>query len=192
VKNDPTFWYLARASGLVAYGLLTVSVLVGIVLKSRPLEDSAKPAAITDLHRFLAVLALGALGLHALGLVLDRTVDIGLGALLVPGVAPYRPFWTALGVLAAELMVLVYISFSLRRFIGTKNWRRLHWFTYLVFGLATFHGLGAGTDTSRGWALALYGAAAGAVFAAVCWRVLIPPRKGGTNRARHPDRQVAL
>ena len=33
-------------------------------------------------------------------------------------------------------------------------WRRLHWFTYALFGLATFHGVAAGTDTARPWMLA--------------------------------------
>ena len=33
MRSDPTFWILARASGLLAYGLLTSSVLAGIVLK---------------------------------------------------------------------------------------------------------------------------------------------------------------
>ena len=34
MKNDPTFWLLARASGLAAYTLLTTSVLAGLALKS--------------------------------------------------------------------------------------------------------------------------------------------------------------
>ena len=37
MKTDPTFWLLARASGLTAYALLTTSVLAGLTVKSRPL-----------------------------------------------------------------------------------------------------------------------------------------------------------
>jgi DMSO/TMAO reductase YedYZ heme-binding membrane subunit len=175
MKNDPTFWLLARSSGLVAYALLTASVLAGLIVKARPLGRSVSPAAIVDLHRFLALLGLGALVLHGAALVLDDAVDIGLGALLVPGASPYRPLATALGVLAAELMVLIYVSFSQRKRIGAKAWRALHWFTYLVFALATLHGLAAGTDSGRTWALALYGAAVGGVLGAFAWRLLIPP-----------------
>ena len=40
--------------------------------------------------------------------------------------------------------------------IGQRNWRRLHWATYAIFGAATAHGLMAGTDASRRWAFALY------------------------------------
>ena len=192
MKSDPTFWLLARSSGLVAYALLAASVVLGLVVKSRPLGSSVSPAAVVDVHRFLALLGLGALALHGAALVADDAVDIGLGALLVPGASSYRPVATALGVLAAELMVVIYLSFSVRRRIGAKAWRALHWLTYLVFALATLHGLAAGTDSGRTWALAFYGAAVGAVLGAFAWRLVVPPTQGGPRHVPNRDRQVAL
>jgi DMSO/TMAO reductase YedYZ heme-binding membrane subunit len=174
VTHDPTFWLLARATGLTAYALLTASVLAGLVVKAKPFGRAVKPATVVDLHRFLALLGLTALGLHGVTLVLDRTVEIGLGALLVPGLAPYRPFWTGLGVLAGELMLVVYVSFALRRRIGQRNWRRLHWVTYATFAAATLHGILAGSDSGRPWAQALYVGAVGAVVFATAWRVHVP------------------
>lgn len=188
MTHDPTFWIIARSSGLVAYVLVTASVLAGIVLKARPFGRALKPASVTDVHRFLALLGLGALAVHATSLVLDSTVQISPIALLVPGLVPYRPLATGLGVVAAELLVLVYVSFSQRKRIGVKAWRALHWLTYGVFALATVHGIAAGTDTSRPWALPLYGAAVGAVVAAGAWRALLPPAsskpRGGSRRER--------
>ena len=192
MRTDPTFWILARATGLAAYALLTSSVLAGIVLKARPFGRALRPASVTDLHRFLAFLGLGLVAMHGTALVLDSTVQISPAALLVPGLAPYRPLWTALGAVAAELMLLVYVSFALRRRIGARAWRRLHWFTYAVFGLATAHGLAAGTDSGRPWALALYGAATGAVLGAVGWRALVPAAKGGDPRVPDRDRPLAV
>jgi methionine sulfoxide reductase heme-binding subunit len=182
VKTDPTFWLLARASGLSAYVLLTTSVLAGLVLKSRPFGRALRTAFVTDLHRFLALLGLGMLGLHAVALVLDQTVRMPLSALLVPGVSPYRPVAVSLGVLAAELMGMIVLSFSLRRRIGARNWRRLHWAAYLVFVMATVHGLTAGTDSSQSWAHDLYLGAVGAVAFATAWRALARP----TRPARKP------
>ncbi len=173
MKSDPTFWLLARASGMTAYALLTASVLAGLVLKSRPFR-ALKPAAVTDTHRFLALLGLGAIALHGVTLVLDKTIHITPVALVVPGASPYRALPVGIGVLAAELMVLVYASFSLRKRIGPKNWRRLHWATYAIFLAATVHGLAAGTDSAQPWALAIYHAAVGSVAAAVAWRALTP------------------
>jgi sulfoxide reductase heme-binding subunit YedZ len=192
VKADPTFWILARASGLAAYVLLTSSVLVGIVLKARPFGRALKPASVTDLHRFLAFLGLSLIGVHGLALVLDSTLHVWPAALFVPGLVPYRPLWTSLGVIAAELMVVVYISFALRRRIGGRAWRRLHWLTYAIFGLATLHGLAAGTDSGRLWALTLYGSATGAVLGAVGWRALVPADQGGTTRVPDRDRPLAV
>lgn len=177
MKSDPTFWLLARATGLASYALLTVSVLAGLVVKSRPFGRAIKPASATQLHRTLALLSLGALALHGLALVLDKSVAIGLADLVVPGLAPYRPLWTGIGVLAGELMLLVYVSFALRRRIGVKSWRRLHYATYLAFGGATAHGVMAGTDSGQPWVAGLYLGAIGAVAAATAWRALVPPAR---------------
>lgn len=197
MKTDPTFWILARASGMTAYALLTSSVLAGLVLKAKPFGKKLRPATVTDVHRFLALLGLGMLVLHALTILADKTVKMPIVGLFVPGASPYRPLAVGLGVLAAELMVAVYASFSLRSKIGAKNWRRLHWATYGVFLMATIHGLTAGTDTSRPWAQALYLGSVGAVAGATAWRALVPPntkRKRGADddRVSRRDRPVAV
>jgi methionine sulfoxide reductase heme-binding subunit len=184
--RDPTFWILARSSGLTAYVLLTLSMLAGLVVKSRPLGARVKAAAATDTHRFLTLLALGAVSAHGIALMLDSTVRLQLPALLVPGLSPYRPVATALGVLAAELAAVIVLSFPLRKRIGARLWRRLHWATYGVFAAATVHGLAAGTDTSRPWVFSLYLASVSAVVFATAWRFLTRPfrpslRGGGTD-----------
>ena len=190
--KDPTFWILARASGLTAYVLLTLSVLAGLVIKTRPFGRALNAAAATDTHRFLSLLALGAIAVHGLALMLDSTVRITLGALLIPGLAGYRPTATALGVVAAELAVLVLVSFRLRKRIGFRNWRRLHWATYAVFALATAHGLAAGTDTARPWSTSLYLGAVFTVAIATAWRALTRPNPKGVTRVQDRDRSVAV
>lgn len=177
MKNDPTFWLLARASGLTAYSLLTASVLAGLVLKSRPFGRAIKASSVTELHRLLALLGLSALALHGAALMADRTVHMPLAGLFLPGASPYRPAAVAVGVFAGELMALVFISFSLRRLIGQRRWRLLHWSTYAVFALATAHGLLAGSDSAQPWARDLYLAAVGSVAFASVWRALYRPTR---------------
>ena len=176
MHHDPTFWLLARASGLAAYALLTLSVLAGLVLKSRPLAR-LKPAAVTEIHRTLALTGVGALVLHGASLVLDSTVKVSLLALVLPGLVSYRPAAVAVGVVAAWLLVAITASFRLRKRIGIRMWRRLHWLTYLLFAAATLHGIAAGTDTSRPWAAGLYLGSLAAVTAATAWRALVPPAR---------------
>lgn len=184
MTHDPTFWLLARASGLTAYVLLTTTVLAGLVLKSRPFGRALKPATVTDAHRFLTFLALGMLVLHGVALTLDQTVHMPVAALVVPGLSPYRPVAVSLGVVACELAALVAVSFSVRRRIGFRVWRRLHWATYLLFLLATVHGVAAGTDSSRPWAAGLYLGAVGAVAFAASWRALTRPIRPAPAPAR--------
>ena len=183
MKTDPTFWLLARASGFTAYGLLTASVVAGLVLKARPFGGALKPAPTMDVHRFLALLGLGMLVLHGGTLMLDRTLRMPLAGLFEPGASTYRPLAVAAGVVAAEFMALIYASFFLRRWIGGRNWRRLHWATYLVFLLATVHGLASGTDSTQPWARDLYLGAVGAVAFAAAWRALGRPTRPAPERS---------
>ena len=153
MKSDPTFWILARTSGLVAYALLTASVLAGLVLKSRPFGSALKPALVTDLHRFLALLGLGALSLHGLGARprshradLDRRPARARARALPAALDRAR---RARGRTDGGRLRLLLAAHADRG----RNWRRLHWATYLIFALATLHGLAAGTDSGTPWAL---------------------------------------
>ncbi|MCC6222227.1 MAG: ferric reductase-like transmembrane domain-containing protein [Thermoleophilia bacterium] len=184
MSTDPTFWTLARASGLTAYLLLSASVLIGLAVRTRPLGKAVKPAIVVDLHRFLSLLGLGAIALHGLTLVADTASPLSWPDLLVPGLSQYRPFWTGLGVVAAGLTLLVVVSFSARRLTGARVWRRLHWATYGLFAAATAHGLMAGSDTGRGWVALLYAASLGAVGGAAAWRLLAPRTRSPSGRVR--------
>lgn len=182
MKSDPTFWLLARATGLTAYVLLTLSVLAGLTVKSKPFGRALKQPTAVDFHRFVALLGITAVVLHSATLALDHAVDIGIEALFVPGLSPYEPVWTGLGVVAAELMVVVYVSFALKKRLGHKNWRRLHWLTYALFAAATAHGVMAGTDTQAPWVFGIYLGAVGSVVAATVWRALAPPAAAARPR----------
>ena len=48
MKHDPTFWLLARASGMVAYGLLTATLVAGLTLKTRVLRKVNPRASPTS------------------------------------------------------------------------------------------------------------------------------------------------
>jgi sulfoxide reductase heme-binding subunit YedZ len=182
--KDPTFWLQARASGILAYLLVTASVLAGLLLKSRPFGNKPRPAGVTDIHRFVALLALCATAVHGVTLVLDTSIRITVLDLLVPAGIPYRPVATSIGVVAAELMLVVYASFSQRKRIGVANWRRLHWLTYGIFGAMLAHGVLSGTDTGEPWARALYASTLALVAGAIFWRAAVPPRRGAP-RGRH-------
>ncbi len=192
--KEQTFWFLARASGFTAYLLIAASMVAGIVLKSRPFGAKLKAPIALDVHRFITTLALVAIGVHGLALVADHTVEITFGDLVIPFTAPYEPLWTGLGVIAADLALIVAVSFPLKKRIGGRNWRRLHWATYSIFAFSTVHGLMAGTDTAQPWAMNIYLGAVGAVAFATAWRAFagtarpaVPPASSAAVPAPSPE-----
>jgi predicted ferric reductase len=195
--NEQLFWFLARASGITAYLLISAAMIAGIVLKSRPFGAALKAPIALDVHRFITTLAFVAIGVHGLALVADSTVEITFADLVIPFTAPYKPLWTGLGVVAADLAVIVAVSFPLKKRIGGQNWRRLHWATYAIFVFSTAHGLAAGTDTAQPWAMQMYLGAVGAVAFATAWRAFAgPPRPApqqkGVTDVQDRDRPVAV
>jgi DMSO/TMAO reductase YedYZ heme-binding membrane subunit len=159
---SPGVWYLARSAGIVAYLLLSSSVLLGVLMAGRARFTWPK-FAVEEVHRFLAILTGVFIVLHGGSLLLDRVVPISLAQELVPFTSPYRPFAVGLGICAMELMVAVGVTNALRRRMPYRMWRTLHYLTLPAWLLASLHGVLAGTDAGDPWFAAL---AAGA-FAAV-------------------------
>jgi sulfoxide reductase heme-binding subunit YedZ len=164
-------WYTARAAGVVAYALLTSGVLLGVLLAGRVRVPWWPQFAVTDVHRFVALLTGAFVLLHVYSLTLDKYVPTSLAAVFVPGASSYRPFWVALGTVALELLAAVAISNLVRKHIGHARWRRIHYLTFVVWAAATAHGIGAGTDTGAEWLHLLYVASVAGVTAAVAWRI---------------------
>lgn len=167
-------WYAARAAGVVAYVLLTSGVLLGVLLAGRARLPRWPTFAVTDVHRFVALLTGAFVFLHVAALLLDRFVHTSLVAVLVPGASAYRPFWVALGTVALELLAAVAVSTVFRKRLGHARWRRIHYLTFVVWAAATAHGIGAGTDATAGWLRLLYVVAVGSVAATVTWRAGAP------------------
>lgn len=189
-KIAPTFWILARAGGVAGYVLITAAIVLGLLVKTRMLSR-VRPVVVVDLHRLVSLLALGALGIHVGALALDANKPSSALDYVVPGLMGYRPLWTGIGVGAAELMIVIHLSFRYRSRIGPRVWRRLHWATYLVFAGATTHGLASGTDSALPWAQGMYLGALSVVVGLTVWRALgsrpVPRPRAPTTAPRTHD-----
>lgn len=172
----PVAWLVARSAGLVAFGLLTLSVWPGLAMSTRLLGPKrTKP--LLALHRTLAWTGLFMVALHLGAILLDPVLHFGVLAVLVPGAATWRPGAVALGVVAGWLSLALAASFNARRWIGQKGWRRLHYASFAAFWLALGHALLVGTDL-RGFGgpvTALL--AAGPVLWLSFYRLLVPRAK---------------
>ena len=137
------WWYTARASGMVAWVLLTASVLWGLALSTRVLGRHPRPNWMLDLHRFLGGVAVVVTGAHLASLVADSWVHVGLTELLVPFTGSYRPTAVAWGVVAFYLLLAVEVTSLLRRHLSRPAWRAVHFLSFPLFVLATAHGITA-------------------------------------------------
>lgn len=177
-------WVVSRSTGLAAFGLLTCAMIAGLLVRTRSAVGPVRGAGMVDLHRHFSLLALVAIAVHGTSLLFDGTVDVSPAALVVPGLVPYRPVWTGIGVVAAEVALLVHLSFRFRKRIGVPAWRRIHWLTYAAFAGAAVHGVASGTDTGVTWVTALYGGSIAAVTALTAWRAATARRAAPRDRAR--------
>lgn len=144
--NEQFWWYLSRASGIVAWGFLMASVVWGVLLSTRLLKPYDRPAWLLDLHSWLGTLTIFGTALHVAAIVADSYVHFGVADVLVPFASSWKPGAVAWGVIGMYLLVVVQVSSWLRRRISKAMWRTLHTLSYALFVTVTAHALTAGTD----------------------------------------------
>jgi DMSO/TMAO reductase YedYZ heme-binding membrane subunit len=173
--RSQTWWYVARSGGIVAWALVSLSVIVGLLLSTR-LVRRAPPAWLLDVHRFLGGFAVAFLGVHILGLAVDDFIGFGVRDFLVPFASSYKPQALALGVVGMYLLIAVEVTSLAMRRLPRRTWYAIHLSSYVLFALATVHGLTAGTDRHNAiyqWACLL---TAGVVLMLTLVRVWAPRR----------------
>jgi methionine sulfoxide reductase heme-binding subunit len=162
------YWYLSRGTGVVAQLLLTASVILGILGSMRFAAAPRWPRFTIDaLHRDVSLLVLAVLAVHILTSVLDSFAPIKLIDAVIPLVSTYRPLWMGLGALAFDLAIALVITSLVRRRLGYRAWRAIHWLAYASWPVAVLHGLGTGSDIKSWWMLLVTVACVAAVLVAV-------------------------
>lgn len=168
------FWFVSRASGVTAYVLLWLSVVLGLLMSTRlsrhPRIANWTPALMA-IHEFVSIVSWLFVALHALVLLGDRYVQASWFNLLVPfAFDANNAVWIGLGQISLYLMALVLVSYYVRARIGFQAWRWLHFATFALYALVTVHGLLAGSDTATLWPL--YATSNGMVLFLTVYRLL--------------------
>ena len=190
-EGSTSFWYLSRASGFVAYLLLWGSVVWGLFLSTRTGRRWMRPPQLLDAHQFLSTAAVGFASFHGLVLMGDRYVSFPLGRIVVPFAASYEPLLVACGQLAVWLSVLLIASFHVRRHIGGRAWRRLHFASFVAYWMALVHGLALGSESATLGATVLYLGTAAPVLFLSLQRLLSTPALHGLLVGRTATGQPA-
>lgn len=177
-------WYVDRAAGFTALVLLTASILLGLVLSLKVASPRWPRFLTNDLHEHITLMALVFIAIHGLAILIDPFMRFGWGDVLVPLGSAYHPVAMALGIVAGYLALAIWLSSRVRKQIGFRVWRRLHYATFLVYGFAGVHTLLIGNDRSTTWGRGVVVASVALVVALTTIRITTSGSKRPAEVAR--------
>jgi sulfoxide reductase heme-binding subunit YedZ len=147
------YWITSRAAGTTALIFSSLAVCVGLLMGGRMLKRRGPDLRVT--HEVLSLATIVAIVLHAVALLGDNFINMGIADVSIPFASSYKAFWTSLGIVGGWGLILLGLSYYVRGRIGQQRWRRIHRFTALAWLLGLGHSLGEGTDAGQAWFLAM-------------------------------------
>jgi DMSO/TMAO reductase YedYZ heme-binding membrane subunit len=170
--HGPTaYWYLTRGSGIVALVLLSAVMVLGVGASLGWTSERWPRFFSQSLHRDLSLFCLVLIVVHVVTTVMDGFAPIGFLDAVIPFHSPYRPLWLAFGALSFDLFVVLGITSAVRRRIGYRTWKVVHWLAYACWPVAVLHGIGTGTDSRLGLVLVVNAVCVAAVLGALGYRL---------------------
>lgn len=168
-------WLAGRATGITAYLLLTLQVVLGLVLSHPTNQTTWKLSKrLFPWHENAWVFVLAFLGAHIVSLIVDPYAGVGIGGALIPGLSSYRSSAVALGTLGLYALLATGLTARYTKRLPPGAWLKIHRFSIVVFALAWMHGLLAGSDS--GALVPLYVGTGAAVLGALAYRYWVSRR----------------
>ncbi len=181
--NPKAYWYLSRSSAVVAYALLWLAMVFGLLITSKTARIWPGGPLALALHQHTSLLGLAFTLFHALILLGDRYAAASLASLFVPlGFVSHRPLWVAVGQVAFYALAVIVMSFYVKQYIGRRAWRVIHLVSFAVFGMALVHGIGAGSDTATPLVQGIYWVSGASIVFLTSYRMLVSTIARTTDR----------
>jgi sulfoxide reductase heme-binding subunit YedZ len=184
--TSPYLWYTTRATGFVALILFTLVVALGTFVANRIGGTYVGRFELNELHRSISMVAIVFLMVHILTTLLDSYVPTGWISAVIPLTSKYEPVHVALGAVAFDLILAVWVSSLLKARIANRSWRFIHWFSWLALASALAHSVLTGTDSRSSWGLALVVTCGAVVLASALWRYFARPARAAGRTALSP------
>jgi predicted ferric reductase len=140
------WWYVSRATGVVAWALATLSVLWGLALSGRPFGRNPTGPWLLDLHRYFGGLSVLFVGGHIAAIVADSYVHFGWADVFVPLASGYKSLAVAWGVVSMYFLLAIEVTSLAMKKLPKRLWRGVHYTSFVVFIASTLHLLTVGTD----------------------------------------------
>lgn len=135
---------LSSYVGLLAMGLLTANILLGLLISVRYSTLRSWPHRqinIFALHNWTGYTALCVAGLHPVVLLFSKTAGFRWLDLLWPIHSPSQPVVNSLGAAAFYCLAVVVVTSYFRLELGRKLWKGLHYTAYAAAALFFLHGI---------------------------------------------------
>jgi predicted ferric reductase len=188
---EQIWWFTSRAAGIVAWALLSLSVIIGMSISTRDARRMPTGWPL-DLHRFMSMLSLAFLGIHLTALVPDNFIHFGLGELFIPMLSEWQPGAVAWGIVAFWLVVTVEVTSLIRTRLPYRLWRSIHMLSFVVWVTSTVHLLLAGTDASNLLFRIVQAVVVSMVILLFVRRLAVARRRSGGDRRESSARRGSL
>jgi sulfoxide reductase heme-binding subunit YedZ len=152
-NSSTLFWITSRAAGTTALVLASAAVGVGLTMGGKLIRGGG--ADRRSLHEILSLSTMVAIAVHGLALLGDTYFAFTPLNVAVPFLAPYRNLFTSVGIVAGWGMVILGLSYYVRRRIGLSRWKTIHRFTAVAWLLGLIHAFADGTDAGKLWFVVL-------------------------------------
>jgi DMSO/TMAO reductase YedYZ heme-binding membrane subunit len=148
------WWFVSRASGIVAWSLLVIAVIVGILLSTRVLKPNDNAGWLFHFHSWLSGLTFVFAVTHVVSLMLDTFVTFTILDVAVPFYSDYIKIPSlgripiALGVMSLYILFAVQLTSLFRQKMTVAAWKAVHLSSYVLVLLVSAHAGWTGTDIS--------------------------------------------
>ncbi|MBU6233043.1 MAG: ferric reductase-like transmembrane domain-containing protein [Acidobacteria bacterium] len=184
--TSPYFWYTSRTTGVVSLVFLTLVCVAGILVSTRVGGRRIGRFELNEIHRSLSMSAMIFVGIHVITTVIDTYVPIGWISSVVPFTSPYKSLPVAIGTVAFDAMLAVWLTSLVKERLNFSSWRAVHWGSYVAFVTSALHAYTVGTDAHTHWCLyTLYGCL-GTLLVAGIWRIFARPERAAGRTAYSP------
>jgi predicted ferric reductase len=147
VLNDielPTAIDVSSVVGLIAIGIFTTQILLGLLLSVgyNPLRQfPRRRVKLFTFHNWLGYIGLATALTHPLILLFSATARFRLFDIFVPLWSPTQPFENTLGAIALYLVTFVVVTSYIRRVFAHHTWKLLHYTAYAAAAVFLLHGI---------------------------------------------------
>ena len=143
----PTAIDVSSVAGLIAVGIFTAQILLGLLLSVgyNPIRHwpRVRGVKLFTFHNWLAYIGLTVALAHPLILLTSSTAGFRLFDIVVPIWSPTQPIPNTLGAIAFYLVTFVVMTSYFRTAFGRHTWKLLHYTAYAAAAVFCVHGVWA-------------------------------------------------